>query len=71
VTLVPGRASAPQPILGDMAGTRPFAAVRETRSGVVFLVGDRAYKLKKPVDWASSASPRLSDVWPRAGARWS
>ena len=26
------------------------AAVRETHIGVVFLVGDRAYKLKKPVD---------------------
>lgn len=28
----------------------PFTAVRETHIGVVFLVGDRAYKLKKPVD---------------------
>src|SRR5688572_18651129 len=29
----------------------PFpAAVAETHSGVVFLLGDRAYKLKKPVD---------------------
>jgi uncharacterized protein len=28
----------------------PFAAVRETHIGVVFLVGDRAYKLKKPVN---------------------
>ena len=28
----------------------PYADVRETHSGVVFLVGDRAYKLKKPVD---------------------
>ena len=27
-----------------------FAAVRETHIGVVFLVGDRAYKLKKPVN---------------------
>jgi uncharacterized protein len=26
-------------------------AVRETHIGVVFLVGDRAYKLKKPVDF--------------------
>lgn len=41
----------------DAAGERgrvepqtPFAAVRETHIGVVFLVGDRAYKLKKPVD---------------------
>ncbi|MEV0067926.1 MULTISPECIES: AAA family ATPase [unclassified Amycolatopsis] len=33
-----------------MAETKPWAAVRETHSGVVFLVGDRAYKLKKPVD---------------------
>lgn len=29
---------------------QPYAAVRETHSGVVFLVGDRAVKLKKPVD---------------------
>lgn len=28
----------------------PYAAVRETHIGVVFLVGDRVYKLKKPVD---------------------
>jgi aminoglycoside phosphotransferase family enzyme/predicted kinase len=28
----------------------PFAAVRETHIGVVFLVGDLAYKLKKPVN---------------------
>jgi aminoglycoside phosphotransferase family enzyme/predicted kinase len=27
-----------------------YAAVRETHSGVVFLVGDRAYKCKKPID---------------------
>lgn len=32
-----------------MTETRPFAAVRETHIGVVFLVGDRVYKLKKPV----------------------
>ena len=32
-----------------MTDFRPFAAVRETHIGVVFLVGDRAYKLKKPV----------------------
>lgn len=30
--------------------TTPFAAVTETHSGVVFFVGDRAYKLKKPVN---------------------
>ncbi len=28
----------------------PFAEIRETHIGVVFLVGDRGYKLKKPVD---------------------
>jgi aminoglycoside phosphotransferase family enzyme/predicted kinase len=28
----------------------PFATVRETHSGVVFLVGDRAFKCKKPVN---------------------
>jgi aminoglycoside phosphotransferase family enzyme/predicted kinase len=28
----------------------PYIAVRETHAGVVFLVGDRAYKMKKPVD---------------------
>jgi uncharacterized protein len=28
----------------------PYAGVRETHIGVVFLVGDRVYKLKKPVD---------------------
>lgn len=28
----------------------PFAAVRETHSAVVILLGDRAYKVKKPVD---------------------
>jgi aminoglycoside phosphotransferase family enzyme/predicted kinase len=31
-------------------GRNAFAEVRETHVGVVFLVGDRAYKLKKPVD---------------------
>ncbi|MGY3556474.1 bifunctional aminoglycoside phosphotransferase/ATP-binding protein [Williamsia sp. R60] len=38
----------------------PFAEVRETHSGVVFLYGDRAYKTKKPVktpflDFSSTA----------------
>jgi aminoglycoside phosphotransferase family enzyme/predicted kinase len=28
----------------------PYVTIRETHSGVVLLVGDRAYKLKKPVD---------------------
>jgi aminoglycoside phosphotransferase family enzyme/predicted kinase len=33
-----------------MSGAAPPAAVAETHSAVVFFVGDRAYKLKKPVD---------------------
>ncbi len=33
-----------------MAPGEPYAAVSETPSAVVFFVGDRAYKLKKPVD---------------------
>ncbi|WP_131736280.1 bifunctional aminoglycoside phosphotransferase/ATP-binding protein [Actinomadura roseirufa] len=33
-----------------MTGRTGDAAVSETHSGVVFFVGDRAYKLKKPVD---------------------
>ncbi len=32
-------------------GTEPYAAVNETHIGVVFLVGDRAYKAKKPVSF--------------------
>jgi uncharacterized protein len=28
----------------------PYAAVSETHSAVVFFAGDRAYKLKKPVN---------------------
>ncbi|WP_199432268.1 bifunctional aminoglycoside phosphotransferase/ATP-binding protein [Qaidamihabitans albus] len=35
---------------GPPAEAGGFAAVHETHIGVVFLVGDRAYKLKKPVD---------------------
>ncbi|MGO9457976.1 MAG: AAA family ATPase [Acidimicrobiales bacterium] len=31
--------------------TEPYAAVNETHIGVVFLVGDRAYKSKKPVSF--------------------
>jgi hypothetical protein len=42
----------------DVGTSTPYAEVRETHSAVVFLVGDRAYKLKKPVDPASSTSPR-------------
>ncbi|RJQ87273.1 bifunctional aminoglycoside phosphotransferase/ATP-binding protein [Amycolatopsis panacis] len=33
-----------------MTGTQPWAAVRETHSGAVYFAGDRAWKLKKPVD---------------------
>jgi len=33
----------------DSRGNDPFVAVRETHIGVVFLVGEVAYKLKKPV----------------------
>ncbi|GAB3829175.1 AAA family ATPase [Dactylosporangium cerinum] len=32
------------------SSNEPFAVVHETHSAVLFLVGDRAYKLKKPVD---------------------
>ncbi|GEB57446.1 hypothetical protein GCM10017674_80750 [Streptomyces gardneri] len=42
-TLRPGTASGTDAPL-------PRAAVRETHTAVVFFVGDRAYKLKKPVD---------------------
>src|SRR3712207_4489279 len=31
-------------------GPTPYAAAVETHAAVVFLAGDRAYKLKKPVD---------------------
>ncbi len=36
----------------DLASASPYspACVRETHSGVVILLGDRAYKVKKPVD---------------------
>lgn len=33
-----------------VATVAPYAEVKETHSAVVFLVGDRAFKLKKPVD---------------------
>ncbi len=33
-----------------LAGPEGHAAVAETHSGVVFFIGDRAYKLKKPID---------------------
>lgn len=34
----------------DCVAFTPYAEVRETHSAVVFLVGDRAYKAKRPVD---------------------
>ncbi|HXV94097.1 MAG TPA: gluconate kinase, partial [Pseudonocardia sp.] len=34
---------------GDGQGAAPRAAVHETHVGVVLLLGDHAYKLKKPV----------------------
>jgi aminoglycoside phosphotransferase family enzyme/predicted kinase len=38
----------PTPV--SLASVAPYADVKETHSAVVFLVGDRAFKLKKPVD---------------------
>lgn len=35
---------------GEQIGREPYAQVAETHSAVVFFAGDRAYKLKKPVD---------------------
>jgi aminoglycoside phosphotransferase family enzyme/predicted kinase len=32
-------------------GSQPFVALAETHTAAVFLVGDRAYKMKKPVDF--------------------
>jgi len=38
-------------MMGSVTGTGgACVAVRETHAAVVFLVGDRAYKMKKPVD---------------------
>lgn len=38
------------PATTGSTGPALYAAVRETHIGVVFLVGDRAYKCKKPID---------------------
>lgn len=49
-----------------MAG--PFAAVRETHIGVVFLIGELAYKRKKPIaprSWTFSTRQR-----PLEACRW-
>ncbi len=62
----PDRLTPPPPATGDAdggggAGTgEPFAAVAETHSAVVFFAGDRAYKLKKPVNlgFLDFTSPR-------------
>lgn len=42
------RANETTSVVGERVA--PYAEVKETHSAVVFLVGDRAYKLKKPVD---------------------
>lgn len=47
MTTDPPVSPAPSALTGRGA---PYADVRETHSGVVILVGDRAYKLKKLVD---------------------
>src|SRR5271157_6335847 len=52
----PDRLAPPPPAAGDADGRaggcagEPFATVTETHSAVVFFAGDRAYKLKKPVN---------------------
>jgi len=52
----PDRLAPPPPAAGYADGRaagcagEPFAAVAETHSAVVFFAGDRAYKLKKPVN---------------------
>jgi len=52
----PDRLTQPSSATGDADGGggagagEPFAAVAETHSAVVFFAGDRAYKLKKPVN---------------------
>ena len=40
----------PVPRPDDHSTDEGYVEVRETHSAVVFLLGDRAYKLKKPVD---------------------
>ena len=41
-------------------GGGPYVELRETHAAVVFLVGDRAYKMKKPVTSVSLTERRLS-----------
>lgn len=45
------------------------AAVAETHIGVVFFAGDRAYKLKKPVDLGFLTSAPVSCASARATRR--
>jgi hypothetical protein len=46
-----------------MNGTAPWVELAETHSAVVFFVGDRAYKLKKPVqfDFLDFSTPELRE----------
>jgi hypothetical protein len=46
-----------------MIGTTPWVELAETHSAVVFFVGDRAYKLKKPVrfDFLDFSTPELRE----------
>jgi hypothetical protein len=55
----------------DIPMTGPFAAVRETHIGVVFLIGELAYKLKKPVRTAFLDFSTGRGGWMPAGGRWS
>jgi aminoglycoside phosphotransferase family enzyme len=47
----------------------PWAQVAETHAAAVFLAGDRAYKLKKPVNLGSSNSAHGRPAQRRAPAR--
>jgi len=49
------------PPWASAAASTPYAGIRETHTGVVVLIGDRAYKIKKPIttdflDYSSVAS---------------
>ena len=50
----------------DRSMENPYATISETRVGLVIVVGDRAYKLKKPVDLVKSPSCQL-EVQPQGG----
>ncbi len=49
--------------LDDATAGNSFVEVRETHSGVVILLGDRAFKLKKPVDLGFLDFTALEDRW--------